>query len=73
MYYGLEATHLGHDSFHKKTMPGTINASDILFSKSIQRTYKRLPIIDVIIPHYSSKKMDILNEHFPASIVAFAR
>ena len=56
----------------KRTISGIINTSDILFSNPIQRTYKRPSIIDVIIPNYSSKKMSILNKHFPACINAFA-
>ena len=58
-------------TFHKMIMPGIINTSDILFLNPIRRTYKHPSIIGVIVPYYSSKKMGILNEHFPACIADF--
>ena len=72
MHNGFEATSLGHISLSQKTIPGItcINTIDTLFFNSIQQRYKFL--VDINIPSYSSKKMAILNDLFPACILAFA-
>ena len=70
----LKATSLGHISLSENTMSGITNAlvTTSFFSK--QQTCKILSNnFDFIIASYSSKKMGILNEHFPACILAFVR